>query len=54
MAIARKEVQIGKVKRRPRRGGCAVGEEILRTEGIRGLFRGWALRGVWTAVGIEL
>jgi len=31
-----------------------VGEEILRTEGIRGLFRGWALRGVWTAVGIEL
>ncbi len=31
-----------------------MGEEILRTEGIRGLFRGWALRGVWTAVGIEL
>ncbi len=31
-----------------------MGEEILRTEGIRGLFRGWALRDVWTMMRIEL
>lgn len=31
-----------------------MGEEILRTEGIRGLFPGWALRDVWTMMRIEL
>lgn len=32
-----------------RAGGYAVGKEILRTEGVKGLFRGGALRGLWTA-----
>ena len=37
-----------------RAGGFAVGKEILRTEGVRGLFRGGALRGLWTALGAGL
>lgn len=37
-----------------RAGGLAVGREILRTEGVRGLFRGGALRGGWTALGSGL
>lgn len=35
-------------------GGFAVGKEILRTEGIKGLFRGGALRCLWTAAGSGL
>ena len=37
-----------------RAGGLAVGKEILRTEGMKGLFRGGALRGLWTALGSGL
>lgn len=37
-----------------RAGGLAVGKEILRTEGVKGLFRGGALRGLWTALGSGL
>ena len=37
-----------------RAGGVAVGREILRTEGVKGLFRGGSLRGVWTALGSGL
>ena len=37
-----------------RGGGFAVGKEILRTEGVKGLFRGGALRGAWTALGSGL
>lgn len=37
-----------------RAGGLAVGKEIFRTEGIKGLFRGGALRGAWTALGSGL
>ena len=37
-----------------RAGGLAVGREILRTEGVKGLFRGGALRGLWTALGSGL
>ena len=37
-----------------RAGGWAVGKEILRTEGVKGLFRGGALRGLWTALGSGL
>ena len=37
-----------------RAGGLAVGREILRTEGVKGLFRGGALRGAWTALGSGL
>lgn len=42
------------VTRGGRAGGFAVGREILRTEGIKGLFRGGALRGIWTALGSGL
>lgn len=37
-----------------RAGGWAVGKEVLRTEGVKGLFRGGALRGAWTALGSGL
>ena len=37
-----------------RAGGLAVGKEILRMEGVKGLFRGGALRGLWTALGSGL
>lgn len=37
-----------------RAGGIAVGREIFRTEGVKGLFRGGALRGLWTALGSGL
>ena len=37
-----------------RASGLAVGREILRTEGVKGLFRGGALRGLWTALGAGL
>ncbi|KAL8771205.1 MAG: hypothetical protein Q9209_003376 [Squamulea sp. 1 TL-2023] len=37
-----------------RAGGLAVGKEILRAEGLKGLFRGGALRGAWTALGSGL
>ena len=37
-----------------RASGLAVGREILRTEGVKGLFRGGALRGLWTALGSGL
>lgn len=37
-----------------RAGGIAVGKEILRTEGVKGLFRGGTLRGLWTALGSGL
>lgn len=37
-----------------RAGAFAVGGEIWRTEGIRGLFRGGGLRGLWTALGSGL
>ncbi|MCJ1418024.1 hypothetical protein MMC32_004369 [Xylographa parallela] len=37
-----------------RSGGFALGREILRVEGVKGLFRGGALRAVWTALGSGL
>ena len=37
-----------------RAGGIAVGKDIFRTEGVKGLFRGGALRGAWTALGSGL
>ena len=37
-----------------RAGGYVVGKEIFRTEGIKGLFRGGALRALWTAAGSGL
>ena len=50
--------QIEKARQQAARGGRAgglfVGREILRTEGMKGLFRGGALRGLWTALGSGL
>lgn len=40
--------------REGRAGGFAVGKEIMRTEGVKGLFRGGALRSCWTAIGSGL
>ena len=40
--------------RKGRAGGIAIGREVLRTEGVKGLFRGGALRGLWTALGSGL
>lgn len=34
--------------------GFTVGKEIFKNEGVRGLFRGGALRGAWTAFGSGL
>lgn len=40
--------------RKTRKTGWTVGKEVLRDEGMRGLFRGAALRSVWTAMGSGL
>ena len=40
--------------RAARSGGLAVGREILRVEGVKALFRGGALRALWTALGSGL
>jgi hypothetical protein len=37
-----------------RKGTWAVGRQIVRDEGVRGLFRGGMIRGVWTAVSLSL
>ena len=35
-------------------GGFLIGREILRLEGVKGLFQGGALRGLWAAMGSGL
>ena len=35
-------------------GALAIAKEVVRAEGTRGLFRGGALRGLWTAIGSGL
>ena len=42
------------VERGRRMGAWVVGREVVRGEGWRGLFRGGALRGAWTAAGSGL
>ena len=42
----------GQTERRP--GGWDVAKQVLRERGVKGLFRGGALRAVWTAVGSGL
>lgn len=37
-----------------RKGGFVIARDILKNEGIQGLFRGAALRGGWTALGSGL
>ncbi|KAK7536296.1 mitochondrial carrier protein [Phyllosticta citribraziliensis] len=51
-ALGNKKTQV-----RPRAGGSksmAIIREILAQEGMRGLWRGGALRGVWTFIGLGL
>lgn len=43
-----------KARARAKKGGWAVGKEVWRTEGMRGLFRGGLLRASWTAIGSGL
>lgn len=38
----------------PKLSGWEIGREILRTEGVQGVFRGAILRSVWTALGSGL
>lgn len=40
--------------KRPNRRALAVGREIFQQEGIRGLFKGGAIRAGWTAVALSL
>lgn len=37
-----------------RKGTWALGKQIVQDEGVRGLFRGGMIRGVWTAVSLSL
>lgn len=46
--------QLGAAKRSGRAGGYAIGKEVFRAEGLKGLFRGGLLRSVWTAAGSGL
>lgn len=46
--------QDGKSKGKKRPGTLAVGKQIFREEGVRGLFRGGAIRAGWTAVSLSL
>lgn len=41
-------------KKTPRKSGWTVGRDVLKNEGIKGLFRGALLRSVWTAMGSGL
>lgn len=48
---------VGNIKQTARtssQGALAIANDILRTEGVKGLFRGGALRGLWTALGSGL
>ena len=42
------------MKQAAQKSGWSVAREVLRNEGVRGLFRGGLLRSVWTALGSGL
>ncbi|KAJ5691311.1 hypothetical protein N7488_012046, partial [Penicillium malachiteum] len=44
----------GKMERPPTKGTLNVGKEIFRNEGLRGLFKGGAIRSGWTAISLSL
>jgi solute carrier family 25 S-adenosylmethionine transporter 26 len=44
----------GDAKAGNRKSGLTVAKEVLKESGVKGLFRGGALRGVWTALGSGL
>ena len=46
--------RVNQAVRGGRLGGLAIGKEIIKSEGTKGLFRGGALRAVWTALGSGL
>ena len=51
------QAEIERAKQAARAGGTgavAVAKHVLQTEGVKGLFRGGSLRGVWTALGSGL
>jgi len=37
-----------------KKSGLTVAKEVFRESGVKGLFRGGALRGIWTALGSGL
>ncbi|PLN79445.1 mitochondrial carrier [Aspergillus taichungensis] len=43
-----------KLKKAARRGTIAMGRQIWAQEGLRGLFRGGAVRSIWTALGMSI
>jgi solute carrier family 25 S-adenosylmethionine transporter 26 len=49
--VVKTRVMLGEAEEK---GAWKVGRDIWKREGIRGLFRGGALRGVWTMVGSGL
>jgi len=51
--IAKKTVE-GARSKNGRLSGLAIARQVMAEEGIRGLFRGAALRGAWTALGSGL
>jgi hypothetical protein len=55
MLAARDETSKAAPERKPtRKSGWLVGKEVLRNEGLRGIFRGALLRSAWTALGSGL
>ena len=55
---AKKEGQslekLAKEKGGTKKSGLTIAREVMRESGVRGLFRGGALRAVWTALGSGL
>ncbi|KAJ5714119.1 Mitochondrial substrate/solute carrier [Penicillium malachiteum] len=43
-----------KMERPPTKGTWDIGKEIFRNEGLRGLFKGGAIRSGWTAISLSL
>lgn len=43
-----------KLKKAARRGAVAMGRQVWAQEGLRGLFRGGAVRSVWSALGMSI
>ncbi|KAB8077408.1 mitochondrial carrier domain-containing protein [Aspergillus leporis] len=53
-AAADSPVRVGEAAKRKVEGTFVVGREVWREEGVKGLFRGGALRSVWSAVGMSV
>jgi hypothetical protein len=53
-AAADSPVRVGEAAKRKVEGTFVVGREVWREEGVMGLFRGGALRSVWSAVGMSV